>query len=139
MFSGRGGGGGALGAETGAAVRAGGGRNPRPDLAWGVLIKDNHIAACGSVGEAVRRARAGAPHGLKVQVEVTSPAQLDEALAAGAEAVLLDNVSPDEARRLVERVGGRVPVELSGGVRLETVRAYAEAGVGLISVGALTP
>ena len=121
-----------------AAVRAGGGRNHRADLAAGVLIKDNHIAACGSVAEAVRRARAGAPHLLKVEVEVTTMAELDEAMAAGAEAVLLDNVSPEEAKKLVARVAGRVPVELSGGVRLDTVRAYAEAGVDLISVGALT-
>jgi nicotinate-nucleotide pyrophosphorylase (carboxylating) len=121
-----------------AAVRAGGGHNHRADLASGVLIKDNHIAACGSVKRAVQRARARAPHLLKVQAEVTTLAQLDEALAAGAEALLLDNVTPEEARRLVERVAGRVPVELSGGVSLDTVRAYAEAGVDLISVGALT-
>lgn len=121
-----------------AAVRAGGGRNHRADLASGVLIKDNHIAACGSVAEAVRRARAGAPHGIKVEVEVTTLAELRDALAAGAEAVLLDNVTPTQARELAAHVAGRVPVELSGGVRLDTVRAYAEAGVDLISIGALT-
>ncbi len=121
-----------------AAVRAGGARNHRADLASGILIKDNHIAACGSVTEAVRRARADAPHGLRVEVEVSTAAALDEALAAGAEIVLLDNVSPAEARALVERTAGRALVEVSGGVRLETVRAYAEAGVDLVSVGALT-
>lgn len=121
-----------------AAVRAGGGRNHRADLGSGVLIKDNHVAAAGSVREAVERARANVPHGLKVEVEVTTEAQLDEALAAGAEIVLLDNVSPEEARRLVERIAGRALVEVSGGVTLETVRAYAEAGVDLVSVGALT-
>lgn len=121
-----------------AAVRSGGGHNHRADLASGVLIKDNHIAACGSVTEAVRRARAGAPHGIKVEVEVTTRAQLGEALDAGAEAVLFDNVTPAEARELAAQVAGRVPVELSGGVRLDTVRAYAEAGVDLISIGALT-
>jgi len=121
-----------------AAVVAGGGRNHRADLASGVLIKDNHIAACGSIDAAVRRARAGAPHLLKVQVEVSTPEQLDEALAAGAEAVLLDNVTSAMAKELCARVAGRVPVELSGNVRLDTIRGYAEAGVDLISVGALT-
>jgi nicotinate-nucleotide pyrophosphorylase (carboxylating) len=121
-----------------AAVRSGGARNHRADLASGILIKDNHVAACGSVAEAVRRARARAPHGLRVEVEVSTAAALDEALAAGAEIVLLDNVSPDEARALASRAAGRALVEVSGGVTLETVRAYAEAGVDLISVGALT-
>jgi len=121
-----------------AAVRAGGGGNHRADLASGVLIKDNHVAACGSVAEAVRRARAGAPHSLRVEVEVSTESALDEALAAGAEIVLLDNVSPAQARVLVERTAGRALVEVSGGVRLDTVRAFAEAGVDLVSVGALT-
>jgi nicotinate-nucleotide pyrophosphorylase (carboxylating) len=121
-----------------AAVRDGGGRNHRADLASGILIKDNHVATCGSVAEAVRRARAGAPHTLRVEVEVSGAGALDEALAAGAELVLLDNVSPAEARALVERTAGRALVEVSGGVTLATVRAYAEAGVDLISVGALT-
>lgn len=121
-----------------AAVVHGGGRNHRADLASGVLIKDNHIAACGSVAAAVKRARAAAPHLLKVQVEVSTMEALDEALAAGAEAVLLDNVTPELARQLVARVARRVPVELSGNVRLETISAYAAAGVDLISCGALT-
>src|SRR6185369_5439053 len=100
-----------------AAVRAGGCQNHRADLASGILIKDNHIAACGSVTEAVRRARAAASHLLKVEVEVTTAAQLDKALAARADVVLLDNVTPEQAKALCARVGGRVPVELSGGVR----------------------
>lgn len=111
-----------------AAVRAGGGANHRADLASGVLIKDNHVAACGSVRAAVERARAGAPHGLRIEVEVTRLEQIDEALAAGAEVILLDNFQPDGVRRAVAAIGGRAVVEVSGGVNLETVRAYAEAG-----------
>jgi nicotinate-nucleotide pyrophosphorylase (carboxylating) len=121
-----------------AAVRAGGAANHRADLASGILIKDNHIAACGSVGEAVKRARKNAPHGLKVEVEVSTMGALDEALAAGAEIVLLDNVSPASAAELVARVNGCALVEVSGNMRLDTVRAYAEAGVDLISAGAIT-
>ncbi len=121
-----------------AAVRAGGGDNHRADLASGILIKDNHIAACGSVAAAVQRARQRAPHGMKVEVEVSTAQALEEALAAGAEIVLLDNVSPQQAADLTRRVAGRALVEVSGGVRLSNVRAYAEAGVDRISVGALT-
>lgn len=121
-----------------AAVRAGGGRNHRADLAAGILIKDNHIAAAGSVEQAVARARAAASHLSRVEVEVSTDAALDEALRAGADVVLLDNVDPAMARRLVERTAGRALVEVSGGVTLETVRSYAEAGVDLVSVGALT-
>lgn len=124
-----------------AAVRAGGGVNHRFGLDDGILLKDNHLALAGGVAEAVRRARAGAPHLLKVEVEVESERELREALAAGADAVLLDNMTPEEARRCIrvarrERPG--VVVEVSGGVDLGTVRAYAEAGADLISVGALT-
>ncbi len=121
-----------------AAVRAGGASNHRADLASGILIKDNHIAACGSVDAAVRRAKARAPHPLRIEVEVSTAADLDAALAAGAEIVLLDNVSPAAAAELVKRVAGRALVEVSGNVRLDTVRAYAEAGVDRISAGALT-
>ena len=120
------------------AVRAGGAMNHRADLASGILIKDNHIAACGGVAAAVARARRQAPHGLRVEVEVTTVEQLDEALTAGAEVVLLDNVAPQQAAAMVERVAGRALVEVSGGIRLDTVRAYAEAGVDRISAGALT-
>ncbi|BBL80376.1 nicotinate-nucleotide diphosphorylase (carboxylating) [Rubrobacter xylanophilus] len=124
-----------------AAVRAGGGVNHRFGLDDGILLKDNHLALAGGVAEAVRRARAAAPHLLKIEVEVESERELREALAAGADAVLLDNMSPEQARRCVRLVRGERPgvvVEVSGGVDLGTVRAYAEAGADLISVGALT-
>ena len=122
-----------------AAVRAGGCRNHRADLGSGILIKDNHIAACGSVGEAVSRARARAPHSLRVEVEIESAAQLEEAIAAGAEVVLLDNMSVDEVAAASARAheAGLV-VEVSGGITLETAPAYARAGADLISSGALT-
>ena len=124
-----------------AAVRAGGGTNHRAGLDDGILIKDNHVALAGGVAEAVRRAREGAPHLLKVEVEVESPEELREALRAGADVVLLDNMAPDEVRSSVELVRRESPgtvVEVSGGVNLSTVRALAEAGPDLISVGALT-
>ena len=124
-----------------AAVRAGGGTNHRAGLDDGILIKDNHVALAGGVTEAVRRAREGAPHLLKVEVEVESPGELGEALRAGADVVLLDNMTPDEVRSSVETVRRESPrtvVEVSGGVSLSTVRAFAEAGPDLISVGALT-
>jgi nicotinate-nucleotide pyrophosphorylase (carboxylating) len=120
------------------AVRAGGGWNHRYDLGSGILIKDNHIVACGGVGEAVRRARAWAPHGLRVEVEVESTAAALEAIDAGAELLLLDNMTPAGVREAVAAVAGRALCEVSGGVSLETVRAYAEAGAALISIGALT-
>jgi nicotinate-nucleotide pyrophosphorylase (carboxylating) len=119
-------------------VRAGGGANHRADLAAGVLIKDNHVAACGSVRAAVEKARAFAPHSLRIEVEVTQLAQIDEALAAGAEVILLDNFRPDGVRAAVDKIAHRAVVEISGGVTLETVRAFAEAGADRISVGALT-
>lgn len=124
-----------------AAVRAGGGTNHRSGLDDGVLIKDNHLAVAGGVTEAVRRAREGAPHLLKVEVEVESEAALREAMAAGADAVLLDNMSPGEVAEAVSLVRDEAPgmlVEVSGGVDLSTVRAYAAAAPDLISVGALT-
>jgi len=120
------------------AVRAGGGANHRADLASGILIKDNHVAACGSVRAAVERARRLAPHGLRVEVEVDSPAQLDEALAAGAEVILLDNFDPPAVKQAVAHIAGRAVIEVSGGVHLDNVRAFAEAGPDRISVGALT-
>ena len=124
-----------------AAVRAGGGTNHRAGLDDGVLIKDNHLALAGGVKEAVGRARTGAPHLLKVEVEVESLEALEEALDAGADVVLLDNMTPEEVREAVGLARRRAPgvkIEVSGGVNLETVRAYAEAGPDLISVGALT-
>ena len=120
------------------AVRCGGGVNHRFGLDDAILIKDNHIAACGSVGEAVRRARAFAGHLTKVEVEVDSLEQLDEALAERPDVVMLDNFSLADLGEAVRRTAGRVVLEASGGVNLETVRAIAETGVNVISVGALT-
>jgi nicotinate-nucleotide pyrophosphorylase (carboxylating) len=121
------------------AVRAGGGMNHRMDLSTAVLIKDNHLAAVdGDVSFAVRRAREVAPRGATVEVECDSLAQVGVALGAGADMILLDNMSLDELREAVRIVGGRARLEASGGVRLDTVRAIAETGVDMISVGALT-
>lgn len=121
-----------------AAVRAGGARNHRFGLDDGVLIKDNHIRAAGGVRPAVEAARNHVPHGLVVEVEVTDLQELDDALAAGAEAILLDNMPVEMVREAVSRVGGKVTLEASGGMTIDNVRDYAEAGVDLISVGALT-
>jgi nicotinate-nucleotide pyrophosphorylase (carboxylating) len=120
------------------AVRAGGGHNHRLGLDDGVLIKDNHIVAAGGVAAAVTRARADAPHTVKIEVECTNIAQVDEALLAGANAILLDNMSLAEMTDAVGRIGGRAVVEASGGVTLDRVVAVAQTGVDLISVGALT-
>jgi nicotinate-nucleotide pyrophosphorylase (carboxylating) len=120
------------------AVAVGGGVNHRAGLFDAILIKDNHIAAAGGVGPAVKAARAGAPPHLWLQVEVESEAAAEEALEAGADALLLDNRSVDEVRALVARFGERTVLEASGGIRLENVRAYAETGVHRVSLGALT-
>lgn len=120
------------------AVRVGGGFNHRFGLDSGVLIKENHIAAAGSVAEAIRRARASVPHTLKVQIECENPGQVAEAVAAEADAILLDNMTGEEIRRARALAGERVMLEASGGVTLATVREIAESGVDLISVGALT-
>jgi nicotinate-nucleotide pyrophosphorylase (carboxylating) len=117
------------------AVRAGGGTNHRFRLDGGVLIKDNHLRLALSIADAVRRARST---GLPVEVECDTLDQVGEALAAGADRILLDNMSPDELRAAVSLVAGRTELEASGGVSLETVRAIAETGVDFISVGALT-
>lgn len=121
-----------------AAVRVGGGGNHRFGLDDGVLIKDNHVRAAGGVAEAVKRARNAAPHGLVVEVEVTTLDELDQALDAGAQAILLDNMDPETVRQAVDRVGGSAVLEASGGIDIDNVRAYADAGVDLISIGALT-
>ena len=122
-----------------AAVLAGGCFNHRFDLGSGILIKDNHIAACGSVRAAVEAAKAKAPHPLRIEVEVTNLGELDEALAAGAEIVLLDNMTPGQVAVAAARAHGRgVLVEVSGGITLATIADYARAGADLISVGALT-
>jgi nicotinate-nucleotide pyrophosphorylase (carboxylating) len=120
-----------------AAVAAGGATNHRAGLYDAILIKENHAALAGGVGEAVRRARAYAP-GLPLEVECRTPDEVDEALAAGAPMLLLDNMSVDELRAAVRQVAGRASLEASGGVTLETLRAIAETGVDFISVGAIT-
>lgn len=121
-----------------AAVIAGGALPHRYGLDDAVLIKDNHIAACGSVGEALRRAKAAAGHMRIIEVEVDSLAQLDEALSHAPHAILLDNFPLDDLRAAVARAHGATILEASGGVNLQTVRAIAETGVDIISVGALT-
>ena len=121
------------------AVRAGGGHNHRMDLASAVLIKDNHLAAVdGDVELAIRRARELAPPGARVEVECDKVEQVDRAVAAGADIILLDNMSREMLRDCVRRVDGRAILEASGGVSLTTVRAIAETGVDWISVGSLT-
>jgi len=120
------------------AVRCGGGESHRFGLHDAVLIKDNHLAVAGGVREAVRRARAAVGHLVKVEVEVDDLGQLAEALAAGADVVLLDNMPPAMLREAVAMAAGRVPLEASGGVRPETLRAIAESGVDLVSVGWIT-
>jgi nicotinate-nucleotide pyrophosphorylase (carboxylating) len=120
------------------AVRAGGGVNHRFGLYDAVLVKDNHIAAAGGLAQALERLRARKGHLVKVEVEVDTLAQLEEALRFPIDAVLLDNMDLATLTRAVALVGGRVPAEASGGVTLETVRKIAETGVDLISVGALT-
>jgi nicotinate-nucleotide pyrophosphorylase (carboxylating) len=120
------------------AVRVGGGRNHRDDLGAAVLIKDNHVAACGGVRAAIERAREAAPHTSKIECEVQSLDQLDEAVAAGAEIVLLDNMPTALIAEAVRRVRGHVLLEASGGVTLARVPDLARTGVDAISVGALT-
>lgn len=121
------------------AVRCGGGKNHRADLASAVLIKDNHLAAVhGDIALAIKRVREYAPEGTPVQIEVETPAQALTAVNAGAESVLLDNMSNEEMRECVAIAHGRCITEASGGVRVETVRAIAETGVDRISIGALT-
>ena len=119
------------------AARMGGAQNHRMRLDDGVLIKDNHVAICGGVVEAVRRAKA-ANTGLQVQVEVDRIDQIEPALAAGADRLLLDNMPPQVLREAVKLVARRVPLEASGGVTLETIREIAETGVDYISVGRIT-
>ena len=123
------------------AVRCGGGQNHRLDLSDGVLIKNNHIALAGGIVPALERAYRNRRGSQLIEVEVRTLEELEEALAHGAEAILLDNMSPEEVRRAVDRCAElerHIPLECSGGVRLENVRAYAETGVDFISVGLLT-
>jgi nicotinate-nucleotide pyrophosphorylase (carboxylating) len=120
------------------AVRIGGGKNHRHDLGDGVLIKDNHIVAAGGIKQAVAMARKHSHHLLKVEVEVETLEQVEEALQASAEVIMLDNMSPALVADGVKLIGRRAVVEASGGVSLETVTAMARTGVDLISVGKLT-
>ena len=123
------------------AVRCGGGQNHRLDLSDGVLIKNNHIVLAGGIAPALERAHRNRRGSQPIEVEVRSAQELEDAIAHGAEAVLLDNMSVAEVSRAVERCGKierRIPLECSGGIRLENVRAYAETGVDFISIGLLT-
>jgi nicotinate-nucleotide pyrophosphorylase (carboxylating) len=126
------------------AVTCGGGRNHRMGLDDGVLIKDNHIALAGGIAEAVRRARETVGHLHKIEVETSNLAQVEEALKANADILMLDNMTPEQARECVAVVKASAPedrrvlTEASGGITLDNVRAYAEAGVDLISIGAIT-
>ncbi|HKC60620.1 MAG TPA: carboxylating nicotinate-nucleotide diphosphorylase [Myxococcales bacterium] len=121
-----------------AAVRAGGGGNHRGALFDGILVKDNHAAAAGGVGEAVRRAKAAASPLLRVEAEVSTPEQIEEALAAGADLLLLDNLGDRELAAAVKQVAGRAPTEASGGITLDRLQRIAACGVDYVSVGALT-
>ncbi len=120
------------------AVRCGGGRNHRMGLYDGLMIKDNHIQACGSITEAMKKARAGLGHMVPIEVECERLSQVEEALNAGAQIILLDNMSLDEMSEAVQFVKGRAILEASGGVTLERAPDIAATGVDLISVGALT-
>lgn len=120
------------------AVRAGGGFNHRTGLYDGVLIKENHIVAAGGINEAIKRARSYIAHTLKIEVETETVAEVKEALSAGADIIMLDNMDNETMRYCVQLIDGQALVEASGGVNLETVRAIAETGVDIISVGALT-
>ena len=123
------------------AVRCGGGHNHRLDLSDGVLIKNNHIALAGGVAAALRQALENRRGEQPIEIEVRTLAEVEEALANGSEALLFDNMTVDQVREAVSRVRShsrRIPVEVSGGVRLDTVRAYAETGADYISVGSLT-
>lgn len=120
------------------SVRMGGGGNHRMALYDAVLIKENHVSAAGGIASAVSRARQSVPHTQKIEVEVRDQAEVAEALDAGADILLLDNMSTEELRAAVKMIDGRAVTEASGGVNLETIREIAETGVQLISVGALT-
>ena len=120
------------------AVVVGGGVNHRMGLYDAVLIKENHAHLAGGVGEAIRRARAMYGDKFHIQVEVRDEKELREALAVGPDSLLLDNMTPEQAKACVEIVAGKLPVEVSGGITLETARAYAETGADFLSVGALT-
>jgi nicotinate-nucleotide pyrophosphorylase (carboxylating) len=120
------------------AVRCGGGTNHRFSLDDGALIKDNHIAACGSVEEAVARVRKSLPHTIRIEVETDTLEQVEQCLNCGVDIIMLDNMSPEMMTKAVRLINGRALVEASGGVRLDTVESIAMSGVDMISIGALT-
>lgn len=120
------------------AVVCGGGRNHRLSLDNGLMIKDNHIAVCGGLTAAIKKAKAHVPALTKVEVECDRLDQVEEALAAGADMLLLDNMGPDMLREAVKIVGGKIPLEASGGINLDTIRPIAETGVDFVSVGRIT-
>ena len=120
------------------AVQVGGGYNHRFNLTDGVLIKDNHIAACGSIREAVERARRKIPHTIRIEVETDTLKQVEECLKCGVDIIMLDNMDLSMMEKAVKLIGGKALVEASGGVTLETVENIAKTGVDVISVGALT-
>lgn len=120
------------------AVRVGGGKNHRFGLFDGILIKDNHIAAVGSINEAVKRARAKAPHTLRIEVETENIEQVREAISAGADIIMLDNMDIKTMREAVKLINGKALIEASGGINHNNVRQAAETGVDFISVGAIT-
>ncbi len=120
------------------AVRCGGGNNHRFNLADGIMIKDNHIAACGSITMAVQAVRNKAPHTLKIEVETDNLSQVKECLTCGVDIIMLDNMQPSLMLEAVELIDGKAIIEASGGVTLENVRVIAETGVDIISIGALT-
>ena len=120
------------------AVRAGGGTNHRFNLTDGVLIKDNHIAACGSIKEAVARVKISIPHTIRIEVETDTLEQVKECLECGVDIIMLDNMTPETMTMAVQLINGRALVEASGGVNLDSVEAIAASGVDIISIGALT-
>jgi len=119
-------------------VVVGGGSNHRFNLTDGILIKDNHIAACGSITQAVERVRRKVPHTIRIEVETDTLAQVEECLACGVDIIMLDNMTPDTMRTAVDLIAGRALVEASGGIVLDKIVAVAETGVDIISIGALT-
>ncbi len=120
------------------AVRMGGGTNHRFGLFDGILIKDNHIAVAGSISEALEKIKGRVPHTLRIEVEVENIKGVEEAIGAGADAILLDNMSLEEMKEAVSIAGGRVLLEASGGVTLESIEEISKTGIDLISVGAIT-
>jgi nicotinate-nucleotide pyrophosphorylase (carboxylating) len=120
------------------AVLQGGGHNHRFNLADAVLIKDNHIAACGSILEAIRRAREAIPHTMKIEIEVENESQVNEALEAKADIIMLDNMTPAQMTDMVRLINGRAIVEASGNIDESTIKEVAAAGVDVISSGAIT-